>query len=651
MSTREMTEKILIIEDEFIVAHDLRMILERAGYQVVDTADSVQAARAILDKKQVDLVLLDIYLKGRLTGIDLAHDLMKRQIPFIYISANSNEKVMEAAKSTSPYGFIVKPYRDRDILLSIDIARYRMQNSNSMRLSSELFMQDFIVDISMKALSWQKKFLALAGAFQPYIPFDFIAVSGKASDGRRYSELGITRKNFDEYEMFNVGDFLDFTGIARERYDDMNTPLGLMAEDAIYVDKDFEDIRQLAPMKNLMAETFQLRANIVKTFYLNNGDAITLSFYSRTAGLYHQAHMDLLKYLSPILEKKLFHLIELEKTGKDSTVKTGSALNQSHPSTRDAFVNIIGQSTAILSVLDKILIVAPTDTSVLITGESGTGKEEIAKSVHRLSARKAKPMVAINCAALPADLIESILFGHEKGAFTGATHTRIGKFEEADGGTVFLDEIGEMPFDLQSKLLRVLQEKEIERVGGKQPIAVDLRIIAATNLNLEKEIARGKFRLDLFYRLNVFPVHIPPLWQRKSDIPLLTTFFIDKHTRTTGRQILQVSPEFSAELMHYHWPGNIRELEHVILRSMLLSNDGLLKTAKLQQRPGDEQEASETGIKSITDNERDHIIKVLERCKGRVAGAGGAAELLGVPATTLNSKIKKLGIAKPAERL
>jgi DNA-binding NtrC family response regulator len=636
------TEKILIVEDEFIVAHDLQMILQRAGYQVVGLADSVKNAQAILEKHHVDLVLLDIYLKGRLTGIDLAHDLMKSQIPFIYISANSNEKVLEAAKSTCPYGFIVKPYRDRDILLSIDIARYRKENSNNMKMSSERFMQDFIVDISMKSLTWQKKILCIASAFQPYIPFDFIALSGIGKDEKRFSEIGITRKNFDQYDLFTVSEFLKYTGLNKTEYNTINQLVPETTADAIYIGDDFEGVKKAAPMKNLIANTYHLSSNLVKTFYLENGDQISFSFYSRTENIYQPAHIELLNFLSGTLEKKLAHIVELEKAGTESPVHQES----DYPLAKKDFENIIGKSTALLSVLDKIKIVAPTDTSVLITGESGTGKEEIAKSIHRLSHRNTKPIVAVNCAALPADLIESILFGHEKGAFTGAINTRIGKFEEANGGTIFLDEIGEMPFDLQAKLLRVLQEKEIERIGGKQSIKVDLRIIAATNLNLEKEIAKGRFRLDLFYRLNVFPIHVPSLCRRKTDIPLLTEYFVQKHAKAVGKNISEIPSDFMDRLMLYDWPGNIRELEHVILRSILLSSNGKLNPDHLELGVKNEEPLSQNGIKTIIDNERDHIIRVLELCKGKVAGTGGAAELLGIPATTLNSKIKKLDIKR-----
>jgi DNA-binding NtrC family response regulator len=638
-----MTEKILIVEDEFIVAHDLQMILQRAGYQVIGIADSVKNAQTLLEKHRVDLVLLDIYLKGRLTGIDLAHDLMKSEIPFIYISANSNEKVLEAAKSTCPYGFIVKPYRDRDVLMSIDIARYRKENSSNMKMSSERFMQDFIVDISMKSLTWQKKILSIASAFQPYIPFDFIALSGIGKDGKRYSEIGITRKNFDQYDLFTTSEFLKYTGLSSAEYDVINQLVPATTADAIYIGDDFERVKKAAPMKNLMANTYHLSSNLVKTFYLENGDQISFSFYSRTENIYQPAHMDLLNFLSGTLEKKLVHIVELEKVETQSVLLKES---DHYLLAKKDFENIIGKSTALLSVLDKIKIVAPTDTSVLITGESGTGKEEIAKSLHRLSHRNTKPIVAVNCAALPADLIESILFGHEKGSFTGAINTRIGKFEEADGGTIFLDEIGEMPFDLQAKLLRVLQEKEIERIGGKLPIKVDLRIIAATNLNLEKEIARGRFRLDLFYRLNVFPIHIPPLCRRKTDIPLLTKHFVQKHAMAIGKNIPEIPADFMDRLMQYEWPGNIRELEHVILRSLLLSSNGKLNADHLEPGVKNEEPLSQNGIKTINDNERDHIIRVLELCKGKVAGIGGAAELLGIPATTLNSKIKKLDIRR-----
>ena len=642
-----MTERILIVEDEFIVAHDLEMIVSRAGYTIAGTADSVKNALTILAAQEVDLVLLDIFLKGKQTGIDLARILMTKQIPFIYISANSNEKVLEAAKSTLPYGFIVKPYREKDVLLSIDIARYRKTHSQHLKISSKLFMEDFIIAISMKPLSWQKKLVLIAGAFQPYIPFDFMVLKGIAGDRSRYAEIGMLRKQFDEYEIVGVDDFIKKSGITADQLSPMSTQTPAMTDDAVYDGDDFTQLLTIAPVKKLISGTYGLQSNLVKSVVLENGDFITFSFYSRLQHVFKQEHLDLLNGLEQTLAKHFTHIVELEKVSACQQEPAETQQHSPFPPLKDfKFHDIIGQSPALLNLLDQALIVAPTDTSVLITGESGTGKELIAQNLHRLSSRRSKPLIAVNCAALPADLIESILFGHEKGSFTGAISQRIGKFEEANGGTIFLDEIGEMPFDLQAKLLRVLQEKEIERIGGRSPVAVDLRIIAATNQQLEKEIARGRFRLDLFFRLNVFPLHVPSLRSRKDDIPLLVGCFIDKHNRALGKTIAGVSGEFMEKLMAYDWPGNIRELEHVILRSMLLSAAEILHENLLELNMPEKELPNDSGIKTIEENERDHIINVLNKTKGKVAGIGGAADLLGIPTTTLNSKMKKLGILR-----
>ncbi len=292
---------------------------------------------------------------------------------------------------------------------------------------------------------------------------------------------------------------------------------------------------------------------------------------------------------------------------------------------------------------------APANSTVLILGETGTGKELVARAIHHHSSRRAKPMVKVDCAALPASLIESELFGHERGSFTGASDRRIGKFEMADRSTLFLDEIGEMPLELQVKLLRALQEKEIERIGGRGTIHVDVRIIAATNRDLEKEMEQGRFRADLYYRLNIFPISVPSLRARREDIPLLVDHFIQKLSKKIGIKITTVSEHVREQIMNYDWPGNIRELEHAIERSILLSDDGILRQIYIPcRRLKDvaEQLANGTRIKTIEENERDHIINVLRQCKGRVAGFTGAAKSLGIPASTLASKLKRLGIQK-----
>lgn len=454
----ETKKKILIVEDEFIVANDLKMILKKARYDVVGIAASVQQARQLVKDKKPEWVLLDIILKGTETGIDMARELKDQGIPFLFISANTNQAILEAVKETDPYGFMVKPFREKDLLVMLDIARYR---------------------------------------------------------------FGVEQDN-----------------------------------------------------------------KIAATAVHNN-----------------QAE----------------------------------------------FNGIVGQSSALKELLHKITLVAPTDTSVLVLGESGTGKERIAHIVHENSLRKGKPIVVVNCAALPATLVESELFGYEKGAFTGANARKLGKFEQAQGGTLFLDEIGEFPLEAQVKLLRVLQEKEIERIGGEQTIKVDVRIVAATNRNLEQEVAEGRFRLDLYYRLNVFPVALTPLRERKDDLEVLANHFIAKYAARSNKSVSGLSANALKQLMAYNWPGNIRELEHLIERNILFAQGDKIEhfdiPAVLTQRTNETKpDQHNSSILSMEDMEREHIINALKVCGGKVFGAGGAAEILKINPTTLYAKMKKLGI-------
>lgn len=477
-----MQQRIMIVEDQFIEANNLQMILERAGYYVCSIARSVQSALLIIERENPVLVLLDIYLQGPLTGIDLAKTLNEKNIPFVYLSANSNKEVFEAAKATQPYGFLVKPFREKDVLVTLDIAKYFHEHSLESRLKREP---------------------ALKGQLTSHLP-----------------------------------------------------------EPA--------------------------RANAFKS-----------------AGL-----------------QKLI-------PGNKS---------------------LIGKSKELHHVLDLIKIVSPLDTSVLVLGESGTGKERIADYIHHFSTRQGKAFIKVNCAALPDTLIESELFGHERGAFTGATERRIGKFEQAEDGTIFLDEIGEMPFELQVKLLRVLQEKEIERLGGNTTIKINARIIAATNKDLEDEVAKGKFRIDLYYRLNVFPIQLPALRNRKEDIPDLVDHFINQYSNKAGKNIIGISASALQDLVAYDWPGNIRELENMIERSVLLATGNTINNVSLPrttayQKAGIPKQELAT-IKTMEEIERDYIIAVLKKCNGKISGQGGAATLLDLNVSTLNSKIKKLGINK-----
>ncbi len=311
------------------------------------------------------------------------------------------------------------------------------------------------------------------------------------------------------------------------------------------------------------------------------------------------------------------------------------------------FSEIVGSGTQMQKTYRLISQVAESSSTVLLLGETGTGKELIARAIHSASPRKGKLMVKVNCAALPAHLIESELFGHEKGAFTGAIDRRIGKFELANHSTLFLDEIGEMPPELQVKLLRVLQERELERIGGRATIKVDVRIIAATNRKLEAEVQAGRFRSDLYYRLNVFPISLPPLRERQEDIEPLANFFVAKFSKNTGKKVNGISAKVLQELKSYHWPGNVRELEHLIERSILLCDSHMLKEIHLPRaQPGEHPQSPVFSNDTLEQIERAYIIDVLKRCSGKISGAGGAAEILEIPGTTLHSKIKKLGISK-----
>lgn len=343
------------------------------------------------------------------------------------------------------------------------------------------------------------------------------------------------------------------------------------------------------------------------------------------------------------IEKQLREINEykLKLEEEQSYLKEEIAHKYSHS-------ELIGQSQSLKGIFHLIDQVAATDSTVLILGETGTGKELIARAIHNASPRNKALMVKINCAALPTSLAESELFGHEKGSFTGAIERRIGKFELAHNGTLFLDEVGELSLELQVKLLRALQEKEIERIGGKGVIKTDVRILAATNRNLLKEVEKGNFRSDLYYRLNVFPISLPSLRERTEDIPYLTTHFIDRISKKTGKNVNGISKSALNKLMVYPWPGNIRELEHLIERSILLTSGNILKEIHLPKIDRSEaaHNPTEQKIKTIHENERDHILSILKRCKGKISGIGGAAEILNLPATTLNSKIKKFKITR-----
>ncbi len=311
---------------------------------------------------------------------------------------------------------------------------------------------------------------------------------------------------------------------------------------------------------------------------------------------------------------------------------------------RRRFEQIIGNSPALESVLEQVERVAPTDSTVIIQGETGTGKELIARAIHNLSVRCGRPFIKLNCAAIPFDLLESELFGHERGAFTGAIAQKIGRFELADKGTLFLDEVGDIPPALQPKLLRVLQEQEFERLGSTRTHHVDVRLVAATNRNLVDMVKRNEFRSDLYYRLNVFPIPLPPLRERREDIPALVEHFVEIYARRMDKQIEHIPPETMSALVSCQWPGNIRELQNFIERSVILSSTTVLDPPLATLRIAAEVES--LGAITLEDAERDHIRKTLEQTRWVVAGPNGAAARLGIKRSTLYFRMQKLGISR-----
>ncbi|MGI4871086.1 MAG: sigma-54 dependent transcriptional regulator [Janthinobacterium lividum] len=654
----------LIVEDEYVIANSLRLILEQAGYSVTGVADSIAEAHALMAETKPDMVLLDIYLKRKERGLDLAKHLFDRHIPFIYISANDNPSVLEEVKATLPSGYIVKPFRDQDVLMALEIGCYRHAHSVEVRLRQEKILQIAITEALSGTGSWEVKLLQLSQLLQAHIPFDFLTVrhrQGATDSLYRYSRVG-----FDEYQTITPEAFQQMT---------KRPTAGLAAGEGeagpdLYNHEAFKALQKQQPLIQLTAKTFRLESALLFPLPVSSTEHFAFSFFCRAPDAYRFEHLALLERLEqPILFTLERALAYEEITRLSEQLRQENAYLQEEVKTAANFEEIIGTSPALLQVFNRVSQVAPTDTTVLILGESGTGKELFARAIHNLSARKDKMLVKLNCATLPATLIESELFGHEKGAFTGATDKRIGKFELANGGTIFLDEVGELPLELQAKLLRVLQEKEVERVGSNTPIKIDVRIIAATNRTIEQEVTAGRFRLDLYFRLAIFPITLPPLRERPSDIPSLASFFAQKSARRMGKPFKGIPPAFLQELLSYTWPGNIRELENVIEQAVII-NDGraplemgrplsntLFATSAHAFLTG--EKGAETPkavafgaqdlahVKSIQEEtEREYIVSVLQQTNGRVRGSGGAAELLNLKPTTLEYRMEKLGIRK-----
>jgi formate hydrogenlyase transcriptional activator len=412
-----------------------------------------------------------------------------------------------------------------------------------------------------------------------------------------------------------------------------------------YIASDLESQRRFDSDEPLFNAGFR---SYIDLPLLNQGQLIgTIKFLSKEKGSHPAEQVRLLQDIANIVAIAVSNALAYEeiKSLKEQLLLENRVLQEDIVQ-RSIYEEIVGSSSSLRNVLASIDKVAPTDSTVLITGETGTGKELVAHAIHRRSPRSDRALVKVNCAALPAELIASELFGHEKGAFTGALQQRIGRFEAANGGTIFLDEIAELSPEIQVSLLRVLQEKEFERVGGNRTIKTDVRVIAATNKDLRREVEEGRFRMDLFYRLNVFPVHVPSLRERVNDIPVLVDYFAARLAARTGKKISHIEKRSLSAMQQYSWPGNIRELQNVIERCVILADGEVLRVepSMLMQEPPSSTRA--TYPPAIGSDRKTQIEAVLRETHGKVYGPHGAAARLGVPATTLDSQLRALRINK-----
>lgn len=640
-----MALKVLIVEDNFVEASSLEISLTQAGHNVCAIAFSVDEASRCVRTMQPDIVLVDIYLKGDLTGINLGYILDKLNIPFIYLSANSDPTTFSEAVLTKPYGFLTKPFREREILVALNIAIYRFKKNKELVSMQEQRLEEFLTNVNLKECSHEERLLSLIRALTSFLPFELIVINtdhNKRRDGLIHI---FQRVSFDSYERKEESNFIESSDHGHEILKQVRTFSADFDEPQFW--NEGELARPFRPEENgELMKSLKHRSRLWLPLQKDSLKKMSLTFYCVANQTYNPEHLRLLTRQKSILTDIVGKIGELGLSDKQIASPKDQVTTGRLP--KPKFEGIIGNSSKLLEALDKVTQIAPFDNTALILGETGTGKEGIVRAIHALSPRRFQPLIKVNCAAIPFHLAESELFGHEKGAFTGAIEKRIGKFELAHGGTLFLDEIGELPLEIQSKLLRALQEKEIERIGGKETIKINTRIVVATNRDLLSLISEGKFRMDLYYRINVFPITLPPLRERKEDIALLANHFLKIAGASIGKNAIAISSVALEQLYNYYWPGNIRELQNLIERHVLQTRSNMISNFEMpNQTLGSNANLGalpEAG--SFHDMDREYILAALRKTNGKISGVGGAAELLKLAPTTLNSKMKRLGIRK-----
>ena len=625
---RKQKGNIVVIDDEPANLDVLMTILTEEGYAVC-LANDGESGLQLVKRRLPDLVLVDVSMPG-INGYQvcasLKNDPAARNIPLILIVPIYHSINQPKAMLSRSVDYIASPFDAQEVLWRVEthLSLHRLRASLESAMHGNAAKQGVTCEELERAL---RETLVLARI-----------------TGRKHAEEKLRER---ESELRQV---LDLAPQHIAVWGPEGSRLFANQASLDYYGLTLENWRICHPGKFLHPDDLERMASVAQPTELSNASAEVRLLGKDGTYRWFLIHRNALLDGRGDLLRWYISATDIEdRKQAEERLQTENVALREEIDKASMFEEVVGNSPPLRSILSRVAKVAPTETTVLVTGETGTGKELVARAIHRLSQRSQRAFVSMNCAAVPRDLIASELFGHEKGAFTGATQRRVGRFELADGGTIFLDEVGELPPDMQIALLRVLQEREFERVGGVQTIRIDVRVIAATNRDLTAAVANGNFRQDLFYRLNVFPVEVPALRDRAEDILMLVEYFVQRYARRLGKNFRSIDKKTLGLLQNYDWPGNIRELQNIIERSVILNSgdvffiDESWLTKQPARRPQGDSLALSQGEPR---GEREIIEAALIECRGRVAGRSGATAKLGVPPSTLDHRIKSLHIDK-----
>jgi formate hydrogenlyase transcriptional activator len=631
-----------IVDDEPDVVHSLEKLLRR-DYEVLANTNPLEALAQLRDRN-VDIVLADQCMPN-LSGVDFlcqVRELHPQAIPVLLTGNPELQGAMDAVNQGHVFGYLLKPcdLDELKVVLRQAAAQHDLETERR-RLQQELTRERDRLRVLLEVtnavvthLDLRALFAATAECLRSKLRHDYASLA-VYDTGRQTLRL-------------HALDFPTSTGRIQEG---LAVPLAEVPAQLAFTARkplcfDTHGLQKFPVAAPLLSEGMQ--SICIAPLLTAGGPLGTLNAASRKPGAFTPDDVELLgqiaRQIAPAVANALAYgeIADLKNRLTEEKCYLQEEIRADHN-----FDQLVGNSAALRRVLEKAALVAPTNSAVLVQGETGTGKELIARAIHNLSQRRDKTFVKINCAAIPTGLLESELFGHEKGAFTGAIARKIGRFELADQGTLFLDEVGDIPLELQPKLLRILQEQEFERLGSTQTLRVNVRLVAATNRDLRQMVTSQEFRNDLYYRLNVFPVTLPPLRQRPEDIPLLVRHFTRQASRRLGKVVDTIPVEAMDALRHYPWPGNVREMENFIERAVILSQGSVLQVPLAELKPPAVASAVPE-LATLEEAEREHIRRALRATDWKIGGPDGAAQRLHMKRTTLNSKMRKLGIFRPS---